>query len=174
MLSPTTFRFIGHEGSLDGPADWNNPAHAKLWLYNLHYFDDLRAGGSEQRTEWHRDLIERWRRENPPAAGSGWEPYPLSLRIVNWIAWALADHPLDEATLQSLAVQVRHLRATLEFHLLGNHLFANAKALVFAGCFFSGLEADRWLKSGLDLLDGELREQILDDGGHFELSPMYH
>lgn len=174
MVSPTTFRFIGHEGSLDGPADWNNPAHAKLWLYNLHYFDDLRADGTEQRTEWHRDLIERWRRENPPADGSGWEPYPLSLRIVNWIAWTLAGHPLNDATLQSLAVQVRHLRATLEFHLLGNHLFANAKALVFAGCFFSGPEADRWLRFGLDLLNAELREQILDDGGHFELSPMYH
>jgi uncharacterized heparinase superfamily protein len=93
---------------------------------------------------------------------------------VNWIAWALAGHPLDDATLLSLAVQVRHLRATLEFHLLGNHLFANAKALVFAGCFFSGPEADKWLRSGLDLLDAELREQILDDGGHFELSPMYH
>lgn len=174
MLSPTDFRFIGEEARLDAPVDWNNPARPKLWLYNLHYFDDLRADGSEQRTEWHRNLIERWRTENPPIAGSGWDPYPLSLRIVNWIAWSLAGHRLDDTTLQSLGVQVRHLRATLEYHLLGNHLFANAKALVFAGCFFSGPEADGWLKAGLDLLAAELREQILDDGGHFELSPMYH
>jgi len=62
----------------------------------------------------------------------------------------------------------------LEFHLLGNHLLANAKALVFAGCFFSGDEADGWLRTGLDLLEAEFAEQILDDGAHFELSPMYH
>jgi uncharacterized heparinase superfamily protein len=30
------------------------------------------------------------------------------------------------------------------------------------------------LRTGLDLLDAQLAEQILDDGGHFELSPMYH
>ena len=112
--------------------------------------------------------------ENPPAAGNGWEPYPASLRIVNWIAWALAGNDLGPAALQSLAAQVRILGATLEYHLLGNHLLANAKALVFAGCFFSGDEADGWLRTGLDLLDAELAEQILDDGGHFELSPMYH
>jgi uncharacterized heparinase superfamily protein len=71
-------------------------------------------------------------------------------------------------------VQVRTLGSALEFHLLGNHLLANAKALVFAGCFFSGPEADGWLRTGLALLDAELGEQILADGGHFELSPMYH
>jgi uncharacterized heparinase superfamily protein len=53
-------------------------------------------------------------------------------------------------------------------------LLANAKALVFAGCFFSGDEADQWLRKGLDLLHTEFAEQVLEDGGHFELSPMYH
>jgi uncharacterized heparinase superfamily protein len=174
MLSPLRFRFIGLDGNLETAADWNDPARAKLWLYNLHYFDDLRADNASERSEWHRGLMERWRADNPPTSGNGWEPYPLSLRIVNWIAYALAGHELDSILVQSLAVQVRHLRATLEFHLLGNHLFANAKALVFAGCFFSGPEAERWLTTGLHLLDAELREQILDDGAHFELSPMYH
>jgi hypothetical protein len=48
----------------------------------------------------------------------------------------------------SLAVQARHLSRRLEYHLLGNHLFANAKALVFAGLFFQGDEADAWLADG--------------------------
>lgn len=174
MLAPSRFRFLGQDAELLVASDWNHAKQAKLWLYNLHYFDDLRADGAERRTEWHSDLIERWRLDNPPASGSGWEPYPLSLRIVNWIAWVLSGNAPTSDMLQSLAVQVRHLRATLEFHLLGNHLFANVKALVFAGCFFSGPEADKWLRIGLDLLDVQLREQILVDGGHFELSPMYH
>ncbi len=174
MLSPTAFRFIGQEADFGANIDWNSPNHSKLWLYNLHYFDDLRAEAAEQRTSWHRGLIEKWRQENPPAIGNGWEPYPLSLRIVNWIAWILAGNDPSDEILQSLAVQIRTLRTTLEFHLLGNHLLANAKALVFAGCFFTGKEAKDWLETGLALLNSELQEQILDDGGHFELSPMYH
>ena len=31
-----------------------------------------------------------------------------------------------------------------------------------------------WLKKGLKILNDELHEQVLGDGGHFELSPMYH
>src|SRR5204863_10066145 len=120
------------------------------------------------------DLMQRWLTEHPPQLANGWEPYPTSLRIVNWIASALAGNDLSPSVLQSLSVQVRALCAALEFHLGGNHLLANAKALVFAGRFFSGPEAEKWLRTGLDLLDAELREQILDDGGHFELSPMYH
>ena len=174
MLSPERFRFIGQESELRDAAGWNRPDAAKLWLYNLHYFDDLRAEGATGRLAWHRDLLARWILENPPVAGNGWEPYPASLRIVNWIAWALAGNDLDPAARQSLAAQVRVLGAMLEYHLLGNHLLANAKALVFAGCFFSGEEADSWLRAGLDLLETELAEQILDDGAHFELSPMYH
>jgi uncharacterized heparinase superfamily protein len=93
---------------------------------------------------------------------------------VNWIKWALAGNVLPEAAVLSLAEQVRHLRSNLEYHLLGNHLFANAKALVFAGAFFHGPEADRWMKTGLEILNREIPEQILPDGGQFERSPMYH
>jgi uncharacterized heparinase superfamily protein len=57
---------------------------------------------------------------------------------------------------------------------LGNHYLANAKALVFAGLFFSGSEAESWLAKGLHIFSQQFPEQILDDGGHFERSPMYH
>src|SRR4051812_3447183 len=60
MLSPTRFRFVGHEAELNSAADWNSPSLPKLWLYNLHYFDDLRAEHAAERTQWHRDLIGRW------------------------------------------------------------------------------------------------------------------
>jgi uncharacterized heparinase superfamily protein len=62
----------------------------------------------------------------------------------------------------------------VEWHLLGNHLWANAKALLFAGCFFRGPEAERWLARGARILRAQLAEQVLPDGGHFERSPMYH
>jgi uncharacterized heparinase superfamily protein len=66
------------------------------------------------------------------------------------------------------------LENCIEYHLLGNHLFKNAKALIFAGLFFCGRNADKWLANGLKILKNEMNEQVLSDGGHFERSPMYH
>ncbi|MDB4251138.1 heparinase II/III family protein [Amylibacter sp.] len=146
----------------------------KLWRYNLHYFDDLNAQDSIARIEWQRVLLLRWVRENPPAVGTGWEPYPTSLRIVNWVKWAMAGNTLPSECLGSLAVQARWLSQRLELHLRGNHLFANAKALVFSGLFFDGPEAETWMKKGMRILALEVPEQILSDGGQFERSTMYH
>lgn len=174
MHSVEQFTFLGETREVSGRHAWNDPVVAKLWLYNLHYFDDLNADGAEERVDMHRRLFDRWIAENPPVAGNGWEPYPVSLRVVNWIKWALRGNATDAAWQASLAQQVRWLRKRLEYHLLGNHLFANAKALVFAGLFFAGDEAGAWLEKGLALLRAQLAEQFLADGGHFELSPMYH
>ena len=173
MVGPHTLRLLNIEHDLDA-CGWDDASIAKLWRYNLHYFDDLLAEGGAARMPWHRALMSRWVNENPPAAGTGWEPYPTSLRIVNWIKWSLSGHELPAECVQSLAVQVRWLCRRLEWHLLGNHLFVNAKALVFAGCLFEGDEADRWLAQGVDILRGQIPEQILPDGGQFERSPMYH
>jgi uncharacterized heparinase superfamily protein len=126
------------------------------------------------RRSWHHGTLKRWMAENPPPRGTGWEPYPTSRRLVNWIGWALAGNDLPAGGEASLVTQARALLGRLEWHLRGNHLFANAKALIFAGAFFSGSEAENWLGHGLRLLDGEIAEEILADGGHFELSPMYH
>jgi uncharacterized heparinase superfamily protein len=174
MLSPTRFRFLNVEHDILTSADWNSAQLPKLWLYNLHYFDDLNAEGAANRVQWHRDLIARWIVENPPGLGNGWEPYPLSLRIINWIKWLQLGNALDEVAFHSLVVQARFLSQRLERHLLGNHLFANAKALVFAGCYFEGDEADAWLRLGMGILNCEIPEQILADGGHFERSTLYH
>lgn len=167
-------RFLNETGSVASAAHWNDHTKPKLWLYNLHYFDDLSGPIDAKHRQSQRDLIRRWIAENPIGHGNGWEPYPISLRIVNWIKWASAGGPFDSDMQQSLIRQVRYLALHIEWHLLGNHLFANAKALVFAGLYFEGAEANRWLARGRDILAKQLPEQILPDGGHFELSPMYH
>lgn len=166
--------FLNLQASVNTASDWNNPAYEKLWLYNLHYFDDLNARNSLSRKDEQLHLIRRWIAENPPVAGNGWEPYPLSLRLVNWIKWYNRVGLDDQVVLGSIALQAQALSKQLEFHILGNHLFANAKALVFVGCFLQGKEADSYLALGLQLLKREIPEQFLEDGGHFELSPMYH
>lgn len=174
MVGPRRFRFLNEEGTLPPDSDWALQGRSKLWLYNLHYFDDLNADGAPERVAWHRDLVGHWIAGNPPGRGVGWDSYPTSLRIVNWIKWARAGNALGPAAEHSLAIQARWLRRRLETHLLGNHLFSNAKALVFAGCYFDGPEAEAWLRKGMAILLEELPEQVLPDGGHFERSPMYH
>jgi uncharacterized heparinase superfamily protein len=162
------------ERTLVTGADWNNTSAEKLWLYNLHYFDYLNVHEAEKFRRCHLTLIDRWIAENPLGRGTGWEPYPTSLRIVNWIKWFLIQKEYPPGAIRSLVVQIRWLRRRLEYHLLGNHLLANAKALLFGGLFFQGNEADEWIKKGLSLLEREISEQVLQDGGHFERSPMYH
>jgi len=174
MQAANRFEFLNVVADIKIAADWNAPQHEKLWLYNLHYFDDLNAVDADKRTDWHCLFVKQWINENPIGSGNGWEPYPSSLRIVNWIKWSLAGQLLEDEWLYSLAIQVRYLSQQLETHLLGNHLFVNAKALVFSGLYFEGKEADEWLEVGFAILKREVPEQILSDGGQFELSPMYH
>jgi uncharacterized heparinase superfamily protein len=173
MLGPMTFRFLNETQVLDEVRSvW--PAHSDLWSYNLHYFDDLNAFDAETRRQWHIEALAKWIQAHPPGTGDAWAPYPTSQRVVNWIKWVLGGADLDASAIQSLVTQVRALRQRLEYHLLGNHLFANAKALVHAGLFFDGPEAERWLDKGMSILGKEIPEQVLGDGGQFERSPMYH
>ena len=160
IVGQNRFRFLNQERTIH---TWNDDGVPKLWLYNLHYFDCPNG-----------ELIQKWIAESRTGEGNGWEPYPLSLRIPNWIKWQLTGNRLDVSALANLAVQAEYLRQSVEYHLLGNHLLVNGNALVFAGAYFQGHQADRWLGVGLEILRQEIREQILPDGGHFERSPMYH
>ena len=86
---------------------WDGTDCKKLWRYNQHYFDDLNAIGASKRYNLHYDLMLSWVNSNDPGQGVGWEPYPTSLRIVNWVKWSLTSNKLPDECLQSLAVQAR-------------------------------------------------------------------
>ena len=167
--------FLGEAGNLENLLIWNDPNRSKLWLYNLHYLDELNSIDADMRCDVINNLIERWTSENPPCNGNGWEPYPLSLRIVNLVKWySRHSNSVKPAWLDSLNMQSAALSRQAEHHILGNHLFANGKALVFVGTYLEGHYASKWLQKGLKILDREIDEQFLKDGAHFELSPMYH
>ncbi len=171
-----TFRFLNVSRSFSAHVmDWVCADMPKLWRYNLHYFDYLQDDG--RTLESRAKLVSNWIANNPMGAEDAWEPYTVSLRVVNWIKWFLRDNTktvLEKEWLQSLYIQAAWLEKNIEYHLLANHYLKNAKALVFAGAFFDGVDADRWLRKGLKILHRELLEQILPDGGHCERSPMYH
>ncbi len=177
IRKPSSYRnesevvFLNESGD---PFLWQSSSKPLLWLYNLHYFDDLMAEGAQEREDWHATHIDSWLNENPWMYGVGWQPYPLSLRIVNLIKWILEGRQPPPELQSSLVQQVQSVSQQVEYHLMGNHLFANAKALIFAGSFFKGEQGKSWLHEGLTILRAQIPEQILEDGGHFERSPMYH
>lgn len=154
--------------------DWSESRAGPLWSYHLHYFDELPSAAGNPERSWMGALVDDWIANNPPGTSVAWDSYPISRRLPNWIAWILGSGPAGPGVDESLARQARWLMRRLEHHLLANHIFANAKALAFAGLFFEGPQAERWLQRGARLLLRELEEQILPDGGHYERSPMYH
>ena len=182
------FTFLNQTVVYPDGVRWHDLDQSHLWRFHLHYFDyalDLgqafQTTGNAQYWERFMALVDDWIVANQPVRGDGWHPFTISLRIVNWIrAYHLLAEPIiaegsfRSRFLTSLYVQVRYMARNLEYDITGNHLIKNGKALVFAGTFFRGTESARWFERGLRILTLEAREQILDDGGHYERSPLYH
>lgn len=173
-ISDYSFWFLNREKTFSAAdIDWASKDMPKLWRYNLHYFDYL--FDTARSPDVKGRLISDWIAKNPMGFGDGWEPYTVSLRLVNWIKFFLRfDKTPQESWLLSLYGQALWLEGNLEQHILANHYLKNAVALFFAGMYFEGDDADRWFKKGWEMLCGEAAEQFLPDGGHYERSPMYH
>jgi uncharacterized heparinase superfamily protein len=187
MIEKREFRFLNVTRKCRGAIPWSSGELGRLWLYHLNYFDflnvDLSARDQAPLLSAAFKLALDWCRQNLTGRETGWEPYPLSIRIVNWLKFLLRNAGSAERSdggrtvwqlLDSLCTQVRTLESKLETDLMANHLLKNAKALIFAGTLIQFPESERWLRKGEAILEQQLREQILPDGGHFERSPMYH
>ncbi|TKS56982.1 alginate lyase family protein [Mesohalobacter halotolerans] len=159
-----------------GNINWNEPDHGKLWAYNLNYMDYLLQPGMDKQTGLQ--LIENFIQylpQNPTAL----EPYPIALRGINWIKFlssnVIAREAKQPAEIQhinsSLYSQYLILFDNIEYHLLANHLLEDGFSLLFGGFYFLD---QKLYNKGKEIVEKELKEQILDDGAHFELSPMYH
>ena len=169
-LSDGKFTFLNIQGEF---ISWNDLSHGRLWAYNLNYMDfllqmDMDSG---EALRWIGQFLD-------DSAGNtcGYEPYPVALRGINWIKFILANKDRIgredlERINDSLYSQYRALSDSVEFHLLGNHLLEDGFSLVFASVYFSD---KKLFTKGCRIVEAELGEQVLEDGAHFELSPMYH
>jgi uncharacterized heparinase superfamily protein len=174
-LAGNAFDFLHSFHAFGNRIDWHIPTKSRLWRYNLHYFDYALDPSREQ--AWIVATMEDWIAANPLRKSVAWEPYPTSLRIVNWIKFDLTvvrSRPLSPVWRRSLYQQIAWLERNLEHEIQANHLLKNAKALLFGGVYFSGRTAERWMSNGRQLFLREAREQLLRDGGHYERSAMYH
>ena len=95
-----TARFLNETGPL---REWQNLGKSHLWLYNLHYFDDLHAEHAAQRATTHRELISDWLQANPPLGVFGRPP-------------VIEIEAFDD--LQPLALLKRHFVSTVGFKIV--------------------------------------------------------
>lgn len=162
------FEFLNFEHHFPQEINWNYSGHGKLWTYHLNYFDYLHQPDMEWSTGL--DLINDFL-QNPGARTEGLEPYPISLRTINWIKFLAIHQEFPEHIVKELYAHYKILSKKIEYHLLANHLLENAFSLLFGAVFF---QDKKLIRTTRKILKAELKEQILKDGGHFELSPMYH
>lgn len=148
--------------------DWNFNAYGKLWTYNLNYFEFLHqeAMTKEEGLKLIRKYIS-----SGELLKDGLEPYPISLRGINWIKFLIENEVQDDKINSFLYRDYLRLADNLEYHLLANHLLENGFSLLFGAYFFKD---DQLYKKAKGILVQELEEQVLEDGAHYELSPMYH
>ena len=162
-----TFTFL-NKAKQFSTIDWNFSEYGKLWTYNLNYFDFLQQKNlsKEQGVELIHDFCS-----NSTVLKDGYEPYPISLRTINWVKFLSLHGIRDEKIDQQLYNDLHRLAGQLEYHILANHLFENGFGLLFGSYYF---QDEKLYKSAEKIIRSQLQEQILPDGGHYELTPMYH
>lgn len=187
-----------------GAINWGESKFGKLWAYNLNYMDYLLQPNMELETgrklieQFINDLPQNPTGLEPyPIAlrGINWIKFlsMMSLRAERSEAkQSRHSNASDPSTprhceerpqgvtkqshdvnsiASSLYAQYHILLDNLEYHLLANHLLEDGLSLLFGAFFFKD---ERFYKKAKYIIETELEEQILNDGAHFELSPMYH
>lgn len=145
--------------------DWDFLEYGKLWCYNLNYFEYLDSLDRESGVKLILEFIDSKEKK------IGLEAFPISLRGINWIKFLSRYRVKNQKISNSLYSQYQILSKSIEYHILGNHLLENGFSLLFGSYYF---QDEKLYNLAKNILIKELKEQILRDGAHFELSPTYH
>lgn len=165
-----SFLFLNKHVKFGNSINWNFSKNGLLWTYNLCYFDFINQKDLNNKKK--NDLINSFYSDyniNHPMS----DPYPTSLRIINLIKLIGSENIFFEnkKLLKCVHNDAQILISRLEYHLLGNHLLENAIALFFVSFL---VDDNKVINASYKIFKSELKEQILSDGAHFELSTMYH
>ena len=157
------------------------------------------SGDEKYAEEWVRQYMD-WIRKNPNVkidkneyeitdnalkadaenARFAWRPLEVSDRLQNQITqfelFKISPAFTPEFLTEFLVNYHRHAEHILaNYSDSGNHLLFEAQRMIYAGGFFPEFkDAAEWRKSGIDILNREIKVQVYDDGGQYELDPHYH
>jgi uncharacterized heparinase superfamily protein len=188
ILEKNEFVFLNLKVKFNNEVNWINCYPSKLWGYNLNYFDFLISIAiyiniEQDIKKWEKGniLIKNWIQTYDFKHSVISCPYVVSLRLFNFFYYILLTNQIKKSDLISSSKIIRymymdflHLANNLELDIKGNHLIKNLKSLIILGYFFNNKNSVRIAQDSIRILLKQLDEQILEDGGHFERSTMYH
>src|SRR5690606_34427497 len=129
---------------------------ASAWSFLAAYLSDHAARASDTVHEWH--------------------PYAASQRLTAWLKFLAAEAPSADST-QARRLARECLRLAdyvgwmLERDIEANHLLKNLFSLALCDLL---LRSEQAAQASVVAYVDELERQLLGDGGHYELCPMYH
>lgn len=133
--------------------------------------------------EWMLQFAD-WTTKNPLGLSAdndkfAWRPLEVSDRIQNLIPTVsifINSPSFTPAFLMDFLKSYHQQAEYLPSHYAaeGNHRLFEAQRTLFAGASFPELKgAVEWRKSGIEVLNAEIKKQVYPDGMQFELSPVY-
>jgi heparan-sulfate lyase len=134
--------------------------------------------------EWMLQFAD-WTKKNPFGLSEdndrfAWRPLEVSDRLQSLVPTFSIFVNSSEVTpeflmffLNSYHKQAQYIPT--HYATAGNHRLFEAQRELFAGASFPEFnDAAAWRKSGIEVLNAEIKKQVYPDGVQFELSPVYH
>lgn len=141
------------------------------------------TGEEKYAREWVEEYMD-WIKKNPldksENARFAWRPLEVSHRVQDQIfqfqLFLNSENFTPAFLTQFLLNYHRHADYLINHYTdKGNHLLFEAQRILFAGTFFPEFkDAEKWRKSGVEVLNREIGKQVYPDGCQFELCPHYH
>lgn len=171
------FGLAAEIADLKGASPFRITPPSDAWARQLNGFGWLRhlaATEEEDAFTAARQLVLEWIKLNRVPRGIAFEPAVIGRRLMSWIAHASmllegADAKTYTTIMSSIGEQLVTLSATWRNAPDGVPRMVSLIALVLADLAVAG--HDRQLKDAETGLIGELRRQILEDGGHVSRNP---
>ncbi|GAB6008135.1 heparin-sulfate lyase HepC [Dysgonomonas reticulitermitis] len=136
--------------------------------------------------EWIHQYMD-WIKKNPLTDGKtdenviyAWRPLEVSHRLqdqtIQFLLFLNSPGFTPEFLSEFLVNYNKHAEHILNnYSGQGNHLLFEAQRELYAGVLFPEMKnAAVWRKSGIDILNREIKLQVYEDGMQYELDPHYH
>ncbi|MCP1230629.1 heparinase II/III family protein [Acetobacter indonesiensis] len=150
---------------------WDNPAWPdsyRRWLQSFGWLRDLRELGADSARIKARSLVATWI-TMPAAERPVSDPSITGARLAAWLSYyeffaAAADDNFRQSLMAALIMEARSIMALMPDEAEGWHALTALKGLLAVAVAVP--DHPEFLSRYLKLIDDEIEEQILPDGGH--------
>ncbi len=150
----------------------------ELTRLELFYHEFLNQGALDEGENW--DFIKRYlegHRERVFDSTHEWHPYSVSNRLASWLIFlSRTINSSSKGDQEVLALEclllTNYLKWMLERDIEANHLLKNYWAIAISDLILN--PDSEQTRLSVEAYTREFEGQLLKDGGHYELCPMYH